>query len=147
MLCHLLVCGCADHCACLLVHSVCILYNYCAKHACHSQHCISSVLSYPHVFRRTDLGVPIRMSSALYHMQCHMSHPVYGLIGVQPSHSVCVQSCMSVLDRLLLLGHVCDQACSCTSIVACSMAWLLFPCTQRCQNAHSKTHCPLREFQ
>ena len=90
MLCHPLVCGCADHCACLLVHSVCILYNYCAKHACHSQHCISSVLLYPHVFRRTDLGVHMRMSSALYHMQCHMSYPVYGLIGLQPSHTVCV---------------------------------------------------------
>ena len=133
MLCHPLVCGCADHCACLLVHSVCILYNYCAKHACHSQHCISSVLLYPHVFRRTDLGVHIRMSSALYHMQCHMSYPVYSLIGLQPSHRVRVYMHVSIWSSsaawpCLWPGLQLHMHC-------CMLAWLLFPCTQRYQHA------------
>ena len=86
------------------------------------------------------------MSSALYHMQCHMSYPVYGLIGLQPIIvTECVCTCMSVLDRLLLLGHVCDQACSCTSTVAC---WYgsYSHAHKDINMQHSKTHWPLREY-
>ena len=60
---------------------------------CRSQHCISSVLihRYSDVFAADLADISIicmYVSSALYHMQCHMSYPVYGLIGLQPSHRV-----------------------------------------------------------